>query len=90
MGHPRLSGDEIVPHGQELYEREIRNKVEMEENIGKIISINIETGDYAFDKDPMVAADRVFAWHPGAALFGARIGYDAAFAIGGGSLTLAP
>ena len=83
MGHPRFSGDEIVRRGLELYENDIRTKLETEENIGKMISIDIETGDYGVDKDPIVAADLVFARHPGAALFGAKIGYDAAFALGG-------
>lgn len=83
MGHPRFSGEEIARCGQELYRQEIRAKVETEENIGRMIAIDIETGDYAIADDPIVAADRIFANHPDAALFGARIGYNAAYSLGG-------
>ncbi len=83
MGHPRFSGEEIARRGEELYKQDIRRQVETEENIGKMIAIDIETGDYAIADDPIVAADHIFASHPGAALFGARIGYDAAYSLGG-------
>jgi hypothetical protein len=83
MPHPRYQSGEISRIGHELYEKCIRGKVETEENIGKLISIDIETGDYEIGDDPIVTADRLFARHPDAAIYGARIGYDAAYAIGG-------
>ena len=83
MPHPRFSGEEIVRRGEELYERAIRSQVETEEKFGKIVSIDIETGDYAVDADPVVAGLRVQVKHPDAAIYGKRIGYDAAFALGG-------
>lgn len=83
MPHPRFSGEEIVRRGEELYDKSIRAQVETEENIGKIVSINIETGDYAVDEDPVVAGLRLQAKNPDAALYGKRIGYNAAFALGG-------
>ena len=83
MPHPRISGDEINRRGKEWYEQTIRPVVETEENIGKIISIDVETGDYAIADDPITAGDMVFARHPGAAMYGARIGYNAMYAIGG-------
>jgi hypothetical protein len=83
MGHPRYSGEEIGRRGQEIYDQKLRPHVETEENIGKIISIDIETGDYEIDDDLIKAGDRLLARHPGAALYGARIGYDAVYAIGG-------
>lgn len=83
MPHPRFTGDEIVQRGEDLYEQSIRALVETEENIGKIVSIDIETGDYAVDRDPVVAGLRVQSRHPEAAIYGKRIGYNAAFALGG-------
>ena len=83
MPHPRYSGEEIVRRGEELYEASIRHKIETSENIGKIVSIDIETGDYAVDADPVVAGLRIQSRHPEAAIYGKRIGYDAAFALGG-------
>jgi hypothetical protein len=52
MGHPRYSADEIVKRGKEWYERDIRSKVE-EGNKGKILMIDIETGEYEIDDNPL-------------------------------------
>lgn len=83
MPHPRFSGDEVVARGEQLYEQSIRAKVETAENIGKIISIDIETGDYEIDVDIMQAGLRLQARHPDAAIYGKRIGYNAVYALGG-------
>jgi hypothetical protein len=83
MGHPRLSNEEIDRRGQELYDTRIREKVEKEGNIGKQIVIDVETGAYEIDEDGLAASDRLLARHPGAALYGLRIGYDAVYALGG-------
>ncbi len=83
MGHSRFHGDEIARQGQEIYDRDVRARVETEENIGKILALDIETGEYEIDDDPIAAADRIFARHPGAAIFGAKIGYNAVNALGG-------
>ena len=83
MPHPRFSGEEIVRRGEELYEQQIRSRVETAENIGKQIVIDIETGDYEIDGDGLAASHRLMTRHPGAALYGARIGYDAVYAVGG-------
>ena len=83
MGHPYHSPEEIGKRGQEIYENKLRARVETPENFGKIISIDIDTGDYEIDDDLIKAGDRLLARHPGASLYGARIGYDAVYAIGG-------
>jgi hypothetical protein len=89
MGHPRFSLEEIGRRGQALYEQSIRPRVETEGNIGKQIVIDIETGDYEIDDDGLAASRRLLAKHPGAALYGARIGYNAVYTLGG-VLTRAP
>ena len=83
MPHPRFSSVEITRRGNDLYEQRIRNLVETQENLGKIVSIDIETGDYEIGDDLISTGDRLFARHPGAALYGARIGYNAVYAVGG-------
>ena len=83
MLHPRLSDAEIDHLGQKLYEQDIRKKVETAYNIGKQIVIDVESGDYEIDDDGLTASRRLLARHPGAALYGARIGYDAVYALGG-------
>ena len=86
MSHPRLSAEEIGKRGKELYKSTLRDKVETQENIGKQIVIDIETGEYDIDEDGLAASLRMLAKHPGAALWGERIGYNAVYAVGG-SLT---
>jgi hypothetical protein len=83
MSHQRFSGDEISQRGEALYEQSLRAKVETEENIGKIISIDVETGDYEIDTDVIQAAERLLLRHPQAASWTKRIGYNAVYAVGG-------
>lgn len=45
-----LSSEEVAKRAKELYENGIRQQVDTEENIGKMIIIDIETGEYAIDK----------------------------------------
>ena len=86
MPHPRLSGQEIDRRGFDLYENRIRSCVEVSQNVGKIIVIDVETGDYEIDDNPMTATDRALAKRPGAALLALRIGCDAVETFGGGSI----
>jgi hypothetical protein len=83
MPHPRYSGEEIARRGEALYEQSLRAKVETEENIGKIISIDIETGDYEIGNDVIAAGRLLLAKHPDAATWTKRIGYNAVYALGG-------
>jgi len=84
MTHPRLSSEEIKRRGEEIYEQTIRSQVETTENIGKLVSIDIETGEYEIGDDRSLDAPRrLQAKHPGAAIYTRRIGYNAAYALGG-------
>ena len=90
MPHSRFSGEEIATRGEDLYETQLRSKVELEENVGKIISIDIESGDYEIDADPLLGGRRLLANRPGAAIYGKRIGYDAVYAVGGALVRTSP
>ncbi|MBN3899763.1 MAG: hypothetical protein HWQ41_32195 [Nostoc sp. NOS(2021)] len=83
MPYPNLSREEIAQHGEELYQQSIRTQVETADNIGKIIAINITTGDYEIDDDFIVACHRLQAKQPNAIIWTERIGYDAVYAVGG-------
>jgi hypothetical protein len=79
-----LSNEEVAKIANQLYADGIRQKVKTEENIGKMVLIDIETGDYEVDEDSLLAADRLEERHPNARLYGIRIGYNVAAAFGGG------
>lgn len=83
MPQPNFSREEIARRGKELYQQRLRTQVETADNIGKIIAIDLGTGDYEIDKDLIVACDRLKAKHPNTVTWVARVGYDAVYAIGG-------
>ena len=56
---PRYSKEEFARRGQEIYESQVRSQVE-QNNQGKIVAIDIETGTFEVDDTPMVAVDRLY------------------------------
>ena len=66
-----------------LYERRIRGEVETPETIGKMVIIDIETGDYAIGENDLEAVRSLRKNNPTTRLFGIRIGYDMAVSLGG-------
>ena len=78
-----LSREEVAQRDEALYERGIRQQVETEANIGKMVVIDSETGDFAVDELGFDAAAVLRAKRPNARLFGIRIGYDVAASLGG-------
>ena len=51
MDQEHLSSEEVGRRAEKLYRTQIRAEVETEENLGKLIVINIETGAYEIDTD---------------------------------------
>lgn len=78
-----LSHEEVARRATQLYES-IRQKVETEDNLGKMVIIDIETGNYELDKTGLPAARNLLEKNPNARLFGIRIGYKVAASFGGG------
>lgn len=75
--------DDIVERGEEIYRSGIRQQLETDENIGKLLMIDIETGAWVLGTDRIEMSRRVRAKNPHAHLYGLRIGYPATTAIGG-------
>lgn len=78
-----LSHEEVARRAKQLYESSIQKQVELEENIGKMVIIDIETGNYEVDKTGLKAARHLSEKNPNARLFGIRIGYNVAASLGG-------
>jgi hypothetical protein len=74
---------EIVTLGKALYESHIRQQIE-DDNTGKYLAINIETGEWELGVDHAETVLRAHAKFPTAGIYGMRIGYRAAEALGGG------
>jgi hypothetical protein len=67
---------------QELYER-LRPQIETPENLGKLIVMDVESGDYEIDELGIETSRRHQVRHPHATLYALRIGYKAVEALGG-------
>lgn len=81
----RYPKEELAQRGQQLYESGIRQQVEAG-NEGKIVAIDIESGDFEVDETVMGATERLFERRPDAQPWGIRIGYPAVYHFGSRSL----
>ncbi len=70
---PRYSKEEFAQRGDEIYETQVRPQVEAG-NHGKIVAIDLETGDFEVDSSEIAACDRLEARHPNAQIWIVRIG----------------
>jgi hypothetical protein len=86
------SAKEIARRGQERYEREIRSIVEADAgNRGKMLALDIDSGEYELADDSLTALNRLKVTHPDASTYILRVGYPAAVRIGSvGQLGEAP
>lgn len=78
-----LSREAVAQRGKQLYQESIRQQVETPDNIGKMVIIDIETGEYAVDETGISSARHLHEKRPTARLYGIRIGYNVAEALGG-------
>jgi hypothetical protein len=78
-----LNREEVARQATTLYENVIRPQVETPENIGKMVVIDTETGNFAVDALGFDAANSLRRGNPNARLFALRIGYNVAASLGG-------
>ncbi|BDA69905.1 hypothetical protein RIVM261_068530 [Rivularia sp. IAM M-261] len=78
-----LSPEEVAKRARELYNNIIREQVEQEENIGKMVIIDIDTGEYEVDETGLESSRTLLSKNPNGRLFGLRIGYNVAASLGG-------
>jgi hypothetical protein len=75
--------EEVAGRAKQFYENGIRQEVEHGENIGQMIVIDAETGEYGIDPSGVETALKLKEKNPVARLFTIRIGYDVAVVFGG-------
>ena len=83
MAPAHTNSDEVSDRGEKLYQQKIRTEVETPDNIGEMVIIDVDTGEYAVDDTGLSATRYLHARRPNAELYGIRIGYKAAEALGG-------
>ena len=82
MPYEKYSAQEVESRGEAVFEQHIRHKVDATQK-GKFVVLDIETGDYEIDRDDLQATKRALAKRPNAVLYGLRVGYQAAYRLGG-------
>ena len=83
---PTRSSDEIARLGDEIYERDIRARVEAD-HLGEIVSIDVVSGTWAIGDDILDAVDRLRVQRPEAIdVWSLRVGCRAVHKFGGRSL----
>jgi hypothetical protein len=78
-----LSREKGARRARQFYKNSIRQQVETDENIRKMVIIDFESADYKVDETGLKAARKLCAKHPHSRLFGIRIGYNVAVSFGG-------
>ncbi len=81
----RRPKDETARLGEEIYDRDIRSQVE-ESHHGKVVAIDVDSGDYAIGDMVVTAAKRLREQRPDADVWSVRVGYRTLRSFGGGSL----
>ncbi|MCW3053719.1 MAG: hypothetical protein JWN14_2889 [Chthonomonadales bacterium] len=82
MRQTQNSKEEIAQRGEELYTKSIRSKVEGEFD-GKILAIDIYSGDYEIDDTTLPAVDRLCLRRSDAEIYILRIGHDVVYGFRG-------
>ncbi len=81
----RRTAEETGRLGDEIYERDIRPKVEATHH-GKIVAIDVDSGDYAIDGTAVAVAECLLERRPEADVWSVRFGYRTLRSFGGSSL----
>lgn len=85
MHTPARTAEETGRLGDEIYEQDIRPQVE-ETHHGKIVAIDVDSGDYAIGDTGLAAEDHLRERRPEADVWCLRVGYGVLRHFGGRSL----
>ncbi|MCY4617512.1 MAG: hypothetical protein OXD50_03000 [Chloroflexi bacterium] len=81
----RRTPEETGRLGDAIYQRQIREQVEAT-HFGEIVSIDVESGEYALGDSVIAATDRLRKRCPDADIWSLRIGYGVLRQFGSGFL----
>ncbi|RFP63159.1 MAG: hypothetical protein BJG00_000635 [Limnothrix sp. CACIAM 69d] len=82
---PRYSKEEFARRGDQIYQTQIRPQVEPGSH-GKIVAIDIETGEFEVAEDTMTATRKLRERLPDSQTWVVRVGYRAVHRFGARSL----
>ena len=79
-------GRSVEIRGEAIYEQSIRSRIE-ETAQGKIVVIDVESGDFEIDSDDATATARLLERCPDALTYAVRVGQPAAYRMGPRSIS---
>ena len=77
------TNEQVAAAGETLYAEKIRSIVETPENIGKLLTLDVETGEYSISANPVDTILELRHKRPLSRLFTLRIGYHTGVSFGG-------
>lgn len=69
--------------GEKIFEETIKPQIDLEQERGKFVVIDVETGDYEIDKRDAVATRRLIERRPKAFTYAIRVGFPTAYKMVG-------
>ena len=82
MPSTQQTNEEISQIGEEIYRRQIRDRV-MPQDKGKFVIIDVQSGDYEVHEDDLKAEEALRHRRSQGVFYGKRIGYQAAYTLAG-------
>jgi hypothetical protein len=75
--------DRAVEEGSRIYFSRLREELEQGDNIGKVLVIDVDSGEYELDDDGDAAMQRARSKHPDHLFYRMRIGARATYTMAG-------
>ena len=79
---PDLTPEQVSDLGERIYREKIRPTL-TEADIGKFVHVDINTGEYEIDTDDVSGEDKLCQRVPQPKIYTLRVGYSAAYFMGG-------
>lgn len=82
MAYSQFSPREVEALGENIYQSQIREKLS-QNDYGKFVVIDVGSSEYVIAPTDLQATQTLLKKRPRAVIYGIRIGYDAAYTLGG-------
>ena len=77
-----IYSDDVVTIGKSIYEKDVLPHTTHADK-GKMVVIDVSSGDYEIDRNSLVARDRLIERQPDAIVYIGRVGYPTAYRMPG-------
>jgi hypothetical protein len=77
------TAEKVISVGEKIYEDNTKQAVETADNIGKMLTLDVETGEYRIHDRGMKNALELRQQRPMAKLYTLKIGYEVGASFGG-------